>query len=322
MLVTLPSMSMTPGYRPAPAGRPRASKRTYMVRRVVALGLVVVLGWALVSVVGGLFSGDSHTDTSAASPSIATVIEGGSSSTAPESTTTEPAKTPTVPSAADPADLLIFGDSDAGAFGPYLKTLLDKTGVVKTTLDYKTSSGLSRPDFFDWPAHMHEVVPQVNPDIVVVTFGGNDAQGLRNLDKSWAVSHSPASGVDDADWRAEYGRRVGEVMDYLSADNRTLIWVGIPNDDNPDVTARMKVQDEVVRAEVAKRPKVVYIDTWARFSGRNGGWAEFVVDPRDGVGKDVRADDGFHLNTTGAEILAIDIAQAVKDDLIARGATL
>ena len=115
--------------------------------------------------------------------------------------------------------------------------------------------------------------------------------------------------------RAEYGRRVGDAMDYLSDGNRTLIWVGIPNDDNPDVTARMQVQDEVVRAEAAKRPKVVFIDTWARFSGRNGGWAEFVVDPRDGEGKDVRADDGFHLNQNGAEILAIDIAEAVKADL-------
>jgi uncharacterized protein len=84
----------------------------------------------------------------------------------------------------------------------------------------------------------------------------------------------------------------------------------------------MRVQDEVVRAEAAKRPNVVFIDTWARFSGRNGGWAEFVVDPRDGVGKDVRADDGFHLNQNGAEILALDIADAVRAELRARGAEI
>jgi lysophospholipase L1-like esterase len=47
-----------------------------------------------------------------------------------------------------------------------------------------------------------------------------------------------------------------------------------------------------------------------------------VVDPRDGVGKDVRADDGFHLNQVGAEILALDIIAAVKTELQARGATL
>ncbi len=67
---------------------------------------------------------------------------------------------------------------------------------------------------------------------------------------------------------------------------------------------------------------VQFVDTWARFSGRSGGWAEYVVDPRDGVGKDVRADDGFHLNETGAEILALDIAEIVKADLRARGAAI
>jgi lysophospholipase L1-like esterase len=36
----------------------------------------------------------------------------------------------------------------------------------------------------------------------------------------------------------------------------------------------------------------------------------------------VRADDGFHLNQTGAEILAIDIAQAIRDTLREQGAQL
>ena len=76
------------------------------------------------------------------------------------------------------------------------------------------------------------------------------------------------------------------------------------------------------RAEAAKRPKVVFIDTWNRFSGLSGGFAELVQDPRDGQFKDVRRDDGFHLNETGAEILALDIAEAIKTDLRARGADI
>jgi len=296
-----------------------------MVRRVVALSLVVVLFYGIWSVVSGMFGSDEVASSEPSSAVTQTVVNDGVTPTTlpPTTTTTPPVKPVTVPTPEDPAEVLILGDSDAGSFGPYLKTLLDQTGLATTELDYKTSSGLARPDFFDWPAHMREIVPQVNPDIVVVTFGGNDAQGLRNIDESWAVNHPPASGADDADWRAEYGARVGAVMDYLTEGNRTLVWVGIPNDDNPEVTARMQVQDEVVRAEAAKRTdKVQFIDTWERFSGRNGGWAEYVVDPRDGEGKDVRADDGFHLNTTGAEILALDIAEAVKNDLRDRGAQL
>ena len=317
-------ISMSNGYRPPQAPRRRAPARTYRVRRIVALLVTVVLLYGAYTLVAGLFSRSGTRTTEAITPSTHTVVNDGSTATTLEPTTTTELKDKarTTPTAADPAEVLVFGDSDAGTFGPYLKQLLDQTGIATTTLDYKVSSGLSRPDFFDWPAHMREKLPQVNPDIVVVTFGGNDAQGLRNIDKTWAVNHPPASGGDDADWKAEYGKRVGEVMDYLGGGNRTLIWVGIPNDNNPDVTARLAVQDQVVRAEAAKRPKVVFVDTWLRFSGRNNGWAEFVIDPRDGVGKSVRAKDGFHLNTTGAEILALDIAEDVKTDLRARGAKI
>jgi len=317
---------MSQGHRAAPNGRGRATQRTYLVRRVVVGAFVLALGWGAFSVLTSVFGSDDTHEVSAVEPTINTIIGDGNpttlpATTLPATTTTEPpVKEVVVPSAADPAEVLILGDSDAGTFGPYLETLLDATGIVTTELDYKVSSGLSRPDFFDWPAHMREVVPQINPDIVIATFGGNDAQGLRNLDESWVVERVPSA--DDTEWREEYGRRVGDTMDYLSDGNRTLIWVGIPNDDNPEVTARMQVQDEVVRAEAAKRPKVVFVDTWKRFSGPNGGWAEYKVDPRDGVGKDVRADDGFHLNQNGAEILAIDIAEAVKTDLRARGAAI
>jgi hypothetical protein len=299
----------------------------YLARRVIAAIAVVAVLFLVYTIVTQVFGGPSQ-PTSAAppAPSTSLIVSGASAPSTAASTSTSTTelkpKEKTVPTAADPAELYVAGDSDAGTFGPYLDTLMKQTGMVSTKLDYKVSSGLSRPDFFDWPTYFSQQIPAVNPDIVVVTFGGNDAQGLRNADKTWAVQHTPGSGGDDADWRAEYGKRVGAAMDYLGGDNRTLIWVGIPNDNNPDVTARLQVQNEVVMAEAAKRPKVVFIDTWNRFTGLSGGYASVVQDPRDGVFKPVRRDDGFHLNQTGAEILALDIAEAIRTELRARGGKL
>jgi uncharacterized protein len=322
-------MYLAPGKPPMQ----RLPDRVYTARRTVAAVVVLAALFLVYSIVSAIFAGpDRATQAAPTAPSTSLVVAGvtppigaasSTSSSSSTSTTELQPKPKTVPSAADPAELYVAGDSDAGTFGPYLDKLMKQTGMVTTTLDYKVSSGLSRPDFFDWPAHFAQQIPKVNPDIVVVTFGGNDAQGLRNLDKSWAVQHAPGSGGDDADWRAEYAKRVGAAMDYLGGDNRTLIWVGIPNDDNPDVTARLQVQNEVVMAEAAKRPKnVVFIDTWKRFSGLSGGFAPYVQDPRDGVVKPVRREDGFHLNTTGAEILALDIAEAIRAELRARGGKL
>ena len=316
---------------PSPRRRP-VSQNRYLVRR---LGALVLLASVLIVVISGgrwLLGGDP---TGAAAPastgmgeSTTSVSSATSGSAAPVATaaigetTVAPVTVPAGPPTAEsPAVMLIAGDSDAGTFGPYLEQLMDETGVVRTQLDYKVSSGLARPDFFDWPAHFRTMIPSVDPDIVVVTFGGNDSQGLSIADGTF-ITQTPDGTDADAEWREEYGRRVGEVMDLLRADGRTLVWVGIPNDDNDDVTTRLRVQDEVVRAEVAKRPDVRFVDTWKRFAGLEGGWAEYVVDPRDGQGKDVRADDGFHLNVVGAEILALDIAEAVKAALRERGAAL
>lgn len=225
------------------------------------------------------------------------------------------------PTSANPAKVYIVGDSDAGTFGPYLETLLDGTLVTTTELNYKVSSGLARPDFFNWPAELEQKLPEVDPDIVVVTFGGNDSQGLSlPQDDLEFVIGDPLQ--NEAEWTKEYQRRAGEVMDLLLENDRHVIWVGIPNDDNPDVTAKLAIQDRAAKAAAADRPEVVFVDTWTRFSGRDGNWAEFVIDPRDNSGKDVRADDGFHLNQNGAEILAIDIAIEVQKELRAMGAAL
>ena len=293
---------------------------------MVALVVVLAVGYGLVRVVTAVIGGDdgvADADGDVATEEGAPADGQGASAGADDSATpsTEPDEPESTgpPSADDPAKVFIVGDSDAGTFGPYLQTLLDNTGIVTTELDYKESSGLARPDYFDWPAEIDAKLPEVDPDIVVATFGGNDAQGLAVADGEFIIG-DPVANEDE--WVAEYSERAGAVMDQLLADGRTVIWVGIPNDDNPEVTARMAIQDQAAKAAAAERPELIFIDTWKRFSGRDGGWAEFVIDPRDGEGKDVRADDGFHLNQTGAEILAIDIAQAIRDTLREQGARL
>ncbi|MEO1058910.1 MAG: hypothetical protein AAFY28_18540, partial [Actinomycetota bacterium] len=111
-------------------------------------------------------------DPSTSEPDSATTIESTTAATVDPDTPVSPS---------NPASVLIIGDSDAGTFGPYLQTLLDGTQHAETTLDYKVSSGLARPDFFDWPAEAESKLAEVNPDIVVATWGGTDSQALTDL---------------------------------------------------------------------------------------------------------------------------------------------
>ncbi|MCU1391993.1 MAG: hypothetical protein JWM34_421 [Ilumatobacteraceae bacterium] len=238
------------------------------------------------------------------------------------STTITPTSDPsTVPTAADPARVLLIGDSEAGGLSPFLSKVLATTGVVSMTTDYKSSTGFVRPDYFDWPARLHQTVPVANPDIVVAVFGGNDGQSFNPNDPG--AGAAVGKPVDSAEWRAEYAKRIGDIMDFLTADGRTLVWVGVPNAEKDSLTKALTVQNEVVKSELAKRPKVIFVDSWHTFTGIDGGFAPLILDPRDGQFKPVRSDtDGFHLNTTGEEILAYLVGGAVFADLKTRGAAI
>ena len=83
-----------------------------------------------------------------------------------------------------------------------------------------------------------------------------------------------------------------------------MIWVGTANHPDPTTSSGLALQDRAAKAAAAERPGVVFIDTWDLLAGRDGGWAAYVIDPRDGTGKAVRMADGFHPNEAGSELLA------------------
>ncbi|MCU1392667.1 MAG: hypothetical protein JWM34_1095 [Ilumatobacteraceae bacterium] len=216
------------------------------------------------------------------------------------------------PSASTPAGLLLVGDSFAGGLSPFLERALSSLGETTLTTDYKVSSGLVRNDFFDWPAHLAQTMPSAGARVVVAMFGANDGQSFHDM---------PNVAVDSDQWKTEYAKRVDAMIDLLTAGGRQVIWVGVPDAQDPDLTAHLSVQNEVAEAEVAKHPTVVFVDTWKYFSGISGGFAPLIRDPRTGAFVATRSTkDGFHPNTEGEEILAAYVSQAVVDVLAKLGA--
>jgi hypothetical protein len=174
------------------------------------------------------------------------------------------------------------------------------------------SSGLTRPDFFDWPKRLSSQVAKLQPDVVVICFGGNDAQPIKAQDgKTYQVS--------DPAWKTEYERRVGAAMDFLGADGRKVIWVGTPNARSDDFNIRLQVLWAAVKDQAASHPGVSLVDTWDMFSSPDGAYADYVVDETDNQAKLMRADDGYHLNFDGANKLARAIDVVVNEEIKARG---
>lgn len=227
--------------------------------------------------------GWSPTSTTAAGPATTS------------STTLPPAADLREITAAEPMELWIIGDSFVELFGPALENDAAKTGVMRTEVDFRFISGLVRSDYFDWPAHITQRLPQVQPDAVVVMFGGNDGQPLTRQ----GVQLEP----DTPEWLAVYHELVGEAMDVLLTGTTRVYWVGLPIMRDDRFTQRVIGFNRVYEAEAAKRPGVVYVSIFELFQDENGEYSTYL---RTGSGDllDMRMEDGAHFSWNGAYRLA------------------
>jgi lysophospholipase L1-like esterase len=202
------------------------------------------------------------------------------------------------PTAEDPLEVVIIGDSTVEPLGNSMLRLLAETGVTEASLDYRVSTGLARPDFFDWPAHLAELQAadpgRGGPEVAVVMLGANDAQPF--IENDVVLSF----GTDE--WITAYRHRVGVLLDQLTADGRWVIWVSQPLMRNPDFDAKMASINAVVASEAEGRPRVRFIDSSPALSD-GGRYASYLLDDA-GDQQLVRQNDGIHLTPAGGDRLA------------------
>jgi hypothetical protein len=204
-----------------------------------------------------------------------------------------------------PLRLFIAGDSMGQVFGSSLVNLSEATGLIKARNDYRVSSGLSRPDFFDWPQHLIDEIVDFRPDAAAVLFGANDGQDVLHDGKVLKVGTSA--------WREVYAQRVDRVMDILTGGGRRVYWVGDPIMRDPGYRRRIAMMDGIYAAEAAEHPGVTFISTWRLFSGPHGSYAEYL---RDASGAPVlmRAPDGIHLTRAGGDRMAALVLGVIEKD--------
>ncbi len=223
-----------------------------------------------------------------------TAAQIGASKLAPSSTA-QPAQVRKLSHAA-PLNLWVGGDSLAGSFGPALGDQVGATGVVKTVIDYKVSSGLSSNDIRNWYERATEQMAAKNPDAVVFIIGTNDTPIVNRVD---------ANGDKIPDWEAEYRMKVARMMDLLvGPHHRTVFWLGPPTLGADNLDQPAKEIGELMRQEAAKRaPDVTYLDTYQMFAGSDGKYSRTILDEN---GKEItaRISDGTHFTEAGAQYLA------------------
>jgi hypothetical protein len=210
------------------------------------------------------------------------------------------------PTPARPLRLWVGGDSITETFGTQLVRVAQSTGLFTTTLDYHISTGLSVPTYFNWPLHLtQDVIPKVDPEVVVIMFGANDGQNIQMPDGRILTAFSP-------EWQAEYAKRVGAVMDLLRSPtgDRLVLWAGPPPMGPHTGVHGMDLVAHIDWQQAQSRPWVRYVDTWVYFSDAQLQYQHYLPTAA-GTSVGLRQADDIHMSDLGGTRLS----WVVLDDL-------
>jgi hypothetical protein len=204
------------------------------------------------------------------------------------------------PSAIDPLRALVVGDSLGIDLGNVLVNDLSQTGVVQATLDGQVSTGLTRPDYFNWPVELATDLSRYTPQLIVVMMGANDAQDFPG---------PPDVPFGTPTWDAAYRIRVGDFMAEATSRGAQVIWVGMPPMQDPGRSAAMGRLDGIVSQEAHRHPGVDFLDSSIVIGTPAGQFTPYLVVAGQEV--NVREPDGIHITPGGAQVLSAAVEAAV-----------
>jgi hypothetical protein len=198
------------------------------------------------------------------------------------------------PTAAHPLTILEIGDSLGIDLGLGMQDVLGSDPLIRVIPDAIGDSGLARPDFYDWPAHLAQELEQYHPGAVVVMLGGDDGQNFINNGQYVAFG--------TALWHTVYSERVAAVMNEATNARAHVFWVGMPIMGDPRLSSEMALEDDVYAQQATRHAGVTYFSSWDVFTNRAGQYSQYLT---DSSGQEVmmRDPDGVHLTYAGADRL-------------------
>jgi len=206
------------------------------------------------------------------------------------------------PTAGQPLDVLVTGDSEADLVGLKMADL-DTGDLLDVETVARNGTALTNPGFFNWELNAEQEMSSRDPDAVVMLIGANDGFNVE-VDGELFAPGTP-------EWETEFARRAAVVMKTLGGDGeRPVYWV-------PPPTARDQTYNEIYRSQnraVERAAESVegarYVDIFSTIG--NGQYSDQVeVDGRKVLG---RQSDGIHFNREGAEVPAGLVLAAMAED--------
>ncbi len=186
---------------------------------------------------------------------------------------------------------MLMGDSMMQSLAPQThKAFLNRKGL-HFIFSARFSTGLSNPNYFNWPESMRRTMEQKRPNLVVIFIGANDGVSIVEGKKVFYTGHSG--------WKAAYAEKMKQVVDIAAQFNCKVIWIGLP-----PMGPRYRAMQSVIAAQrdFCREKGITVLDTNA-FMGDSKG--DFMAYTTNAKGKTVRIrmKDQCHLTVEGNELL-------------------
>ena len=178
--------------------------------------------------------------------------------------------------------VLVVGDGLAGGLGAGMTRMVEDNPSIEIVNRFNESSGLARPEVYDWSAAIPKIMEANSYDAVVVLIGSNDRQIIRDGENRVTFQ--------SAEWTDFYSARVDSLLETLKNQGVKIFWVSVPPMADPEFDANMKFLSDIQRRYVqAKGGK--YIDVRSAFLATDGSYVDRGPD-ETGVDRKLRSRDG------------------------------
>jgi hypothetical protein len=220
----------------------------------------------------------------------------GPTAAAPAAPTAQvlPAVTVRTPTADDPLRVTLFGDSIMDTGAPGIDAALGSTGVARVI--NRTVGAFGLTSLFDWRTEWPKVLAAERPDVIVLMFGGWDADTIRF-----------AGG-------AYYERVVEEAITMMAATGALIVFVGTPTTGAifGAEPVRRLVNGFFQRAAAAHPGVVAYLAPEPILDDPLQNFRSFAQAP-DGRWERIRKDgDDVHLCAAGAALLGAGLVDGLR----------
>ena len=207
-----------------------------------------------------------------------------------------------------------------GVWGGLLR-LVSKEACLKPRLKLgrygENGTGLTRPDRYSWPEALADVFAEFKPDLLLVSMGLNDRQGVVNPKTNTRVVYGAK------EWSQAYEGEVAAFLSKASAAPAGLIWLGIPILRDGSAQAESTEINHIYAHAITalNNNRAIFVDAW-RQDGSKGDVFQAYAPDASGSKVQIRTQDGVHFTPAGYDMVAAYLLPKIIAQLKASGIEL